>query len=141
MSHRRRPAAWCALALTVAVTGCAADATPTAGAANSEAADSEAANSRAADDATDYRSQEFSVPFEVQVPTWLPVEPSEETANFLTWESTSEDRKVRMLVPVSVYRPGDTAPTPPPEDYLAYLRGQSAVGGSFTHEVSLDVSG
>jgi hypothetical protein len=41
-------------------------------------------------------------------------------------------RAVRFLVPVSVYSPGGTGSTAPPDDYLSYLLGQSTHGAQFT---------
>jgi hypothetical protein len=132
---RHWAAAGCALTLALSATACGDDPTPAA--APRASADSSPAPASPAT----FHSDTFAVPFDVEVPGWLPAEPSVEEAQFVTWESTSEDRKVRLLLPVSVYRPGDAAPTPPPADYLAYLREQAASGGEFTDETSLDVSG
>jgi hypothetical protein len=136
---RSRPwaAAGCTLALTLSVAACGGDDEPTA------AASAPDASAPAADAPATYSSRTFDVPFAVQVPAWLPAEPSEEGPHFVTWESTSDDRKVRMLLPVSVYRPGEGAPTAPPGPaaYLPYLREQVEAGAVFTDEETLEVSG
>jgi hypothetical protein len=128
----------CALGLTLSASACGDDPARSA-AASADTSETGAAASRAA--AARFSSEKFSVPFDVDVPRWLPAEPSVEESNFVTWESTTADRKVRVLVPVSVYRPGDPEPTPPPTDYLAYLREQTASGAVLTDERTLEVSG
>jgi hypothetical protein len=133
MTRTHRLIGGCALALALAA--CAADPAPSAG----PTADGAAAGSSA--QPASYRSTAFTVPFEVEVPGWLPAQPSTEESNFVTWESTSADRKVRMLVPVSVFRPGETAPSAPPEDYLGYLLGQAQPGGEFTDQKTVEVDG
>jgi hypothetical protein len=133
----RWAAACCGFALVASAAACGTDAAPAGGDAGPE---DRSAGAGAASPAT-YSSDTFSVPFDVEVPSWLPADPSTEESHFVTWESTTEDRKVRMLVPVSVYVPGEAQPTPPPSDYLAYLRTQEAVGASFTDETTLEISG
>ena len=72
----------------------------------------------------------------------LPAEPTTDTANFVTWESATQDYPaVRFLVPVNVYVPGDTEPTPPPADYLTYLLGQSDDGATFSDQAETTVDG
>ena len=90
---------------------------------------------------TSFRSTSFMLPFEAKVPTWLPAKPSVEEARFVTWESTSTDQKVRFLLPVVVYQPGQEQATAVPVDYLAYLRGQAASGATLSDERSLQVGG
>lgn len=85
-----------------------------------------------ADTPTSYASTTFVVPFEVTPPEWAIAEPTVVLPNFVTWESTTVDRGIRFLVPLNVYPPGSEEPTPPPDDYLAYLLGQSEQGAVFT---------
>jgi hypothetical protein len=134
MTRTHRLIGGCALALALAA--CAADPAPSA----EPAADSASTSSSEGQPAS-YRSTTFTVPFQVEVPGWLPAQPSTEESNFVTWESTSADRKVRMLVPVSVFRPGETAPSAPPEDYLGYLLDQARAGGEFADQKTVEVDG
>jgi hypothetical protein len=133
-SNRRSSAVLCAMALvlTACAAGPAASAGPTTAGRSASGSDARSAT---------YSSTTFVVPFEVEVPGWLPAQPSVEESNFVTWESTSEDRKVRMLVPVTVYLPGETTPSPPPADYLPYLLGQAQSGGEFTDQETVQVDG
>jgi hypothetical protein len=132
---RHWAAAGCVLTLALSATACGDDPAPAA--APRASADSSPAPASPAT----FHSETFSVPFDVDVPAWLPAEPSVEETRFVTWESTSEDRKVRVLLPISVYRPGDTYTTPPPVDYLTYLREQAASGAEFTDETAVEVAG
>ena len=68
-------------------------------------------------------------------------EPAAELPNFVTWEGSEVDRGIRFLVPVNVYLPGATSPTAPPDDYLAYLLGQSEHGATFEDVVETTVDG
>jgi hypothetical protein len=90
-----------------------------------------------------YASTTFAVPFDVAVPAWLPSAPYAEEPNFVAWQANADDigLKVRFLVPVNVYPPGGTGPTPPPQDYLAYLRGQSDYGAHFADVTEMTVGG
>ena len=95
----------------------------------------------ASTDAT-YTTQAFVLPFEVTVPTWLPAEANVDEPNFVTWEPDSPaDPAVRFLVPVEVYPPGGTGPSPPPADYVEYLLGQREHGATFSDVVETTVDG
>ena len=100
------------------------------------------AESAAADVApTPYVSTSFVVPFEVTPPEWAAPEPAAELPNFVTWEGSAVDRGIRFLVPVNVYLPGETSPTAPPDDYLAYLLSQAEHGATFEDVVETTVDG
>jgi hypothetical protein len=89
-----------------------------------------------------YSTEAFVLPFDVTVPAMFPAEATTDTANFVTWETASEDDPaVRFLVPVNVYVPGDTEPTQPPADYLTYLLGQSEDGATFSDQDETTVDG
>ena len=88
-----------------------------------------------------YTSSSFVLPFSVTLPAWLPSEPSAEEPNFVTWEAPAVDRAVRFIVPVNVYPPGGTGTTPVPDDYVAYLLGQSADGAEFSDVTETTVGG
>src|SRR4051794_30624781 len=106
-SNRRSSAVLCAMALvlTACAAGPAASAGPTIAGRSASSSDARSAT---------YSSTTFAVPFDVDLPGWLPAQPSTEEPNFVTWESTAEDRKVRMLLPVVVYRPGEVQASVPP---------------------------
>jgi hypothetical protein len=88
-----------------------------------------------------YSSTAFVLPFDVTVPPWLPGQASADEPNFVTWEAADVDRAVRFLVPVELYPPGATTASPPPDDYAAYLLGQSANGAEFTDITNTTVDG
>jgi hypothetical protein len=77
----------------------------------------------------------------VTLPEWAAPEPVTEKANFVTWEGAEVDRAIRFLVPSFVYPPGETAPVPVPEDYLAYLLAQSDDGAVFEDVVDTTIDG
>jgi hypothetical protein len=89
-----------------------------------------------------YSTTAFVVPFDVTVPDWLPAEVTTDAANFVTWDTqVGDDPAVRFLVPVDIYRPGDAAPTSPPEDQLAHLLSLSEYGATFTDSAQTTVGG
>jgi hypothetical protein len=49
--------------------------------------------------------------------------------------------KVRFLLPVALYRPGQSAPGTPPKDYVTYLRGLSSQGATLADEKKITVDG
>ena len=59
----------------------------------------------------------------------------------MTWQSPTVDRAVRFLIPVNVYRPGGTGPTPSPPDYLHYLLAQTDHGAHFADQTQTTVDG
>jgi hypothetical protein len=81
-----------------------------------------------------YASKAFAVPLTITVPaSFFKAQPNSDTSTFLTWftgstENEGRFHRVRFLLPVALYRPGQTAPETPPKDYLTYLRGLSARG-------------
>ena len=91
--------------------------------------------------ATTYASKLFVVPFDATPPAWLSTTPPVELPNFVTWETKDATRAVRFLVPVKLYRPGSTATSAVPKDYLAYLLGQAKQGGRFTDLAKTSVGG
>jgi hypothetical protein len=127
-----RATAVAALAITLVACG---------GSDGSDGSDGQPTTASAAAGPT-YSTTAFVAPFDVAVPDWLPAEVTTDAAHFVTWESPVEgEPAVRFLVPVSVYRPGDTEPTPPPEDYVAYLLSQSEHGATFADTTETTVGG
>lgn len=107
----------------------------------SDEADAGATPTASAERST-YLTKAFVVPLAVTVPGWLPAAASTDAPNFVTWETGSfENPAVRFLVPVNVYRPGDTSTSPPPADYLTYLLSQSEFGATFTDSTKRTVGG
>jgi len=91
-----------------------------------------------------YASKAFAVPLTITVPaSFFKAQPNSDTSTLLTWFTGSEARyhKVRFLLPVALYRPGQTAPETPPKDYLAYLRGLSRQGATLADEKKITVDG
>jgi hypothetical protein len=90
-----------------------------------------------------YVSKQFVLPLDVDVPAWLPAQPTADEPNFLTWtgEGAAVDRAVRFLVPVNLYPPGSTVATPVPDDYLGYLQTQTRHGARIADEKTLTVGG
>jgi len=134
----RIPRRWSALfgvCALLAAAGCEADSPP------QTTSPSAGSTARVADPSTTYASTAFVLPFDVTRPDWLPTEAMVDQPNFVTGESTDGTRAVRFLVPVSVYEPGSSEPTPVPPDYLSYLLDQVDQGGAFTDVTETSVGG
>jgi hypothetical protein len=86
-----------------------------------------------------YTSSAFAVPFEVAAPAWLAPRPQVDQSALVTWQAP--DVAVRFLLPVTVYPPGEEGPTPPPQDYLAYLLAQTDQGARFSDQSITSVGG
>jgi len=78
-----------------------------------------------------YASKAFAVPLTITVPASFKAQPNSDTSTFLTWFTGSEARyhKVRFLLPVSLYRQGQTAPEKPPKE--GYSGGCVEVQGDY----------
>jgi hypothetical protein len=90
---------------------------------------------------TPYSTTDFAVPFDVTLPAWVTPVPVTEEPNVLLWEAATEDRGIRFVSPVSVYRPGSTTPSPVPDDYVAYLLAQEANGAILTDITETTIGG
>jgi hypothetical protein len=91
-----------------------------------------------------YVTTSFAVPLTVIVEPLLKSPPIADTTNLLTWDAAADDNeKIRFLIPVKVYPPGQSGPEPPPTDYLAYLRGQAwaSHGAEFSDRSTITVDG
>jgi hypothetical protein len=94
-----------------------------------------------------YASKAFAVPLTITVPaSFFKAQPNSDTSTFLTWFTGSTENegtfhRVRFLLPVALYRPGQTAPETPPKDYLTYLRGLSRHGVTLADEKKITVDG
>lgn len=94
-----------------------------------------------------YTTRAFSIPLTITVPaSYFKAQPNADTSTFLTWYTGSSENggrfhKVRFLLPVALYRPGQTVPETPPKDYLAYLRGLSHQGVTLADEKKITVDG
>ena len=94
-----------------------------------------------------YASKAFAVPLTITVPaSFFKAQPNSDTSTLLTWYTGSTENegtfhRVRFLLPVALYRPGQTAPETPPKDYLTYLRGLSRQGVTLADEKKITVDG
>jgi hypothetical protein len=88
-----------------------------------------------------YTTRAFSIPFTITVPASFKAQPNSDTKTFLTWYAASSENKVRFLLPVALYRPGQSAPGTPPKDYVTYLRGLSSQGATLADEKKITVDG
>jgi len=112
-------------------------------AAGSEDPSESAPREPTADAGRRYSTQAFDPALDVTAAQWLSPAPDEDEPTFLTWlgEGTDVDRAVRFLVPVTLYAPGTTAETVPPDDYLAYLRTQAQHGARLADETTITIDG
>ena len=89
-----------------------------------------------------YASKAFVVPLTVTVDASLKSPPNPDSRNLLSWDAAHDSSgKVRFLVPVNLYRPGSSAPEPPPRDYLAYLQGFTSQGVKYSDMAKITVDG
>jgi hypothetical protein len=94
-----------------------------------------------------YTTRAFSIPLTITVPaSFFKAQPNSDTSTFLTWHTGSTENegrfhRVRFLLPVALYRPGQAAPETPPKDYLTYLRGLSRQGVTLADEKKTTVDG
>jgi hypothetical protein len=83
----------------------------------------------------------FVAPFTIQLADWLDPGSTDAGKQFVTWQSTDEQRALRVLSPVSVYQPGSSAEAPPPTDFPAYILSLAAAGATITDRVDTQVDG
>jgi hypothetical protein len=142
-NRRHQPIAALCLAVLMAVTGCqASDNTSAEGTSPpTRPMPSATAAPSPAPAAARFTSRTFAIPFTATVPGSFKPVPTEQTQTLVSWSAVTGDRYIRVLLPAVLYQPGSTTPQPPPKDYLAYLRGLTAAGASFTNETSTTVSG
>jgi hypothetical protein len=89
-----------------------------------------------------YSTKTFNRPFDITLPKWAQsATPDVEEPNFVTWEAPDVDRAVRFLIPVNVYPPDGSGAIPSPDDYLAYLLGQTDHGAHFADMSKTTVGG
>jgi hypothetical protein len=138
MHAKTRWITWAAAALiTLGFSGCSASNGSSTAAASSPAP---------ATSGRSYTTRAFSVPLTTTVPASFKAQPNSDTSTFLTWFTGSTENegtfhRVRFLLPVALYRPGQTAPETPPKDYLTYLRGLSGQGATLADEKKITVDG
>ena len=89
-----------------------------------------------------YASKAFVVPLTVTVDSSLKSPPDPDSRNLLSWDAAHDSSaKVRFLVPVTLYRPGSSAPEAPPKDYLAYLQELTIYGVKYSDVTKITVDG
>ena len=59
----------------------------------------------------------------------------------MTWEARDQQRGLRVLSPLEVYKPGQSEAVPPPKDYAAYLMSLADSGAEITDAADIEVDG
>ena len=141
MTRYRLAAAASLSALTLLVmAGCSSAASTSAPAKASPSSPAKASPASATGQT--YASKAFVVPLTVTVDASLRSPPNPDSRNLLSWDAAHDPSgKVRFLVPVSLYRPGSSAPQAPPRDYLAYLQGLTIYGVKYSDVTKITVDG
>jgi len=88
-----------------------------------------------------YTSKNFLIPVTAVISIPLDVTPTSDTPTFLTWESTFFNDKIRFMLPVVIYRPGQSTPEQVPSDYLTYIHSLTAAGAVIADEKKTTVAG
>jgi hypothetical protein len=88
-----------------------------------------------------FTSDSFVVPFDLRLPSWLPEDPSVQERTFVTWDAADGSRHLRVMAPVSVYRPGAAKASPLPADFTAYFLGLASRGVRFDDKSTTTISG
>jgi hypothetical protein len=92
-------------------------------------------------DAKTYTSKSFAIPFSLRIPSWLPTRPADDEPTFVSWDASDGVRKVRVMAPVAVYRPGETTTSALPGDFTRYFLGLRSQGVKFTDQTTTTISG
>jgi hypothetical protein len=90
---------------------------------------------------TTWETKRFSAPFTVTVDRTILQEKPIEGPNLVSWNGLINQRKIRFLVPASIWVPGAASPSAPPKDYLAYLHDEVSNGIQLSNESSTTVDG
>jgi hypothetical protein len=90
---------------------------------------------------TAYSSSTFAVPFTVELPRWAGKQPSVSEGDFQAWEASDDNRKLRMMIPSTVFRPGDAIASPAPKDFTAYLLSLGQSGAELSTPKTVEVDG
>ena len=96
----------------------------------------------AAPAASPFTSSRFAIPLTVVAAPSLGAGSPMDSPGLLSWTSPTDDNdRVRFLVPVEVYPPGATTPSPVPADVVAYLKGLVEHGAVITDVTTTTVGG
>ena len=77
----------------------------------------------------------------MRLPMWLQRKAPVEESAFVTWDATDGKRKVRVMAPVSVYRPGAAKESGLPEDFTAYFLGLRSDGVRCADQTKTTIAG
>jgi hypothetical protein len=89
-----------------------------------------------------YASKAFVVPLTVTVDASLKSPPNPDSRNLLSWDAADgSSNKVRFLVPVNLYPPGNAVPEALPKDYLTYLQALTSQGVKLSNVTKVTVDG
>lgn len=87
-----------------------------------------------------YTTIAFAMPLTVTVGPLLKSPPSADDPNLVSWDAASSDNeKVRFLIPVELYQPGSSKPQAPPRHYVEYLQGLAGQGAAFSKVTTIRV--
>ena len=82
------------------------------------------------------------MPLTVMVDASLKSPPNPDSRNLLSWDAADgSGNKVRFLVPVNLYPPGNAVPEALPKDYLTYLQGLTSQGVKLSNVTKVTVDG
>jgi hypothetical protein len=129
------------IGLAASVLGLLAGCSPSTPASPSGSAVPTASQVAATPNATTFTSTTFVIPFSVRVPSWLPARPTDDQPTFVSWDAADGVRKVRVMAPVAVYRPGETTASALPADFTKYFLGLRGRGVKFTDQTTTTISG
>jgi hypothetical protein len=89
-----------------------------------------------------YTTVKFAVPLSVSVAPVLIPTPTDETPGLLSWTAIGNaNNKVRFLVPAEVYPPNAAHASPPPKDFLGYIKGLADRGAVYGDMSTKSVDG
>jgi hypothetical protein len=114
-------------------------ATAACGSSSKSGASATSGTTAAPSPTTAYATTGFGVPFTMTLDPDVASWPKSEGANLVSWEATSFDNAVRIMVPVELFKPGSTTPQAPPQDYIGYLQGLTKDGVSIRDQKKITI--
>jgi hypothetical protein len=143
----KRGGIWAAVAVIaiVGLAGCGGDddgSKSGSGVTNSTAAPTTATpTSATAIQPVTYQTKVFTPPLDFTVPAYVASKPVEDSAHFVTFVASSNQRAIRIVNPVAIYAPGASTTSPVPADYPTYLDSLKANGAAVSDRAETTVDG